>query len=444
MWYWGISLLLISASVIKNIHIAFPLTVIYILFVAVSFRRGISGREITTSACAGGKKAFCIVQMLLLVGVNTAAWLSSGCIAALIHYGCALIRGKAFLLMTFLLCAGVSYLMGSALAAASTVGILLYIIGCGGGVPGGMVAGAIISGTYVGDRCSPVSSPLFLLSQVAGISHRDAVRIAGRTGLPPLLLTAIAFGVLSVFYPLEGDLSAMTNLLRDTFRIDLLTLLPAVLLLGLSLLKATMLQCLSVSAAAACLLAIFYQDVQMTSLLVSVLNGFYLPDGHPLYSIVKGGGILPMFQSIYVIFLSCSLSKLLQDGNFVPDPIQTFLDCGTDRVRLNWHGAVFGVLAAAIGCNQAMAVVMTVEMMRPRYEKAGFTAEDLFLDVSFGSSLLATLPPWSLSVSLHLAALQFHGYTYMPFLLFVFISVSYHAIWCVFRTRRSSKSAQTI
>lgn len=437
MSYWILTICLIGIAVTQNIFIGVPLTLVLFLFVWASIRKKTPIPEIKAQIVSGGKTSLSILWMLLLIAVNTASWLSSGCIAALIQYGFIVLKPAVFLPASFLLCAGVSYLLGSAFATASTIGIVLYMIGCVGGVPAGIIMGAILSGTYVGDRCSPISSPLFLLSRITDIPHQTAIRAVGRSGLIPLFLTALAFMGLSVLHPIHSDFSELTHSLSETFQINLITVLPAILLLGFSLLRVGMTGCLAVSSITACFLSIVHQGHPPLDVLSCILTGFHLAEGHALREIIKGGGILPMLPSIYVVFVSCALAAIFQKGDFLPAPIKVFLDKSHTRAGLNWRGAVLGIAASAIGCNQTMAVVTTVSFMRDRYEENQYTDKDLLLDVSFGSSLLSTLPPWSLAVSLPLTALRFEGYSYIPFMLFMYISFAYHMVWCCFQDRHN-------
>ncbi len=430
MWYWLLTFCIMGICIAKGIFIGIPLSFVLVLFAVIGVRQGTPFSRIKSEILGGARTSLTILWMLLLISINTAVWLSSGCVATLIRYGFYLLRPEIFLPVTFLLCAGVSYLIGSAFASTSTIGIVLYMIGCSGGIPAAVIAGTIISGVYFGDRASPISSPLLILSRLSDVPHDQAVRIAGKTALVPLLLTTLAFGGLSLLFPLRGDHSGIEDELCASFDTDLLSVLPAAVLLGLCLLRAGMTRSLLASSLTAVLLSVFHQSMSLQDVLMSILKGFTLPETDPLFTVIKGGGIIPMLPSIYIVFISCAFAAMFQNGSFLPGAVTRFLDKKNDRFDLNWRGGVLGLISSAIGCNQTMATVTTIEIMRPRYEKGGFSKEEMFTDVSFGSILVATLPPWSLAVSLPLTALQFEGYSYMPFLFFIYISVLYHVLKC--------------
>ncbi|MDD3919817.1 MAG: hypothetical protein PHO41_01375, partial [Eubacteriales bacterium] len=160
---------MLAASVAFGIYLGIPLTLAFLLFVYCALKNGHTKQEVAGFAKQGFKKALIVVKVLLLISLCTALFFASGSTASLIHYALLLIRPKLFLLLCFVIAAGFSMLQGSAFAAAATGGVVLYIIGCAGGVPPAMTVGAILSGVYVGDRASPVSSSLALASALTDV-----------------------------------------------------------------------------------------------------------------------------------------------------------------------------------------------------------------------------------------------------------------------------------
>ena len=106
-------------------------------------------------AFAGAKQALPVVYILLLIGVLTAVWMAAGTVPALVYYGTQLISPRFFILWAFLLSSAISGLIGTSFGTVGTIGIALIVIARSSHIAVNPVAGAIIAGAFVGDRCSP-------------------------------------------------------------------------------------------------------------------------------------------------------------------------------------------------------------------------------------------------------------------------------------------------
>ena len=98
--------------------------------------------------------------ILLFVGALAGTWLLSGIIPAMIYYGLQILHPSIFLPACIVICAIISLATGSSWTTSATVGIALIGIGRALNIPIGMVAGAVISGAYFGDKLSPLAIPL--------------------------------------------------------------------------------------------------------------------------------------------------------------------------------------------------------------------------------------------------------------------------------------------
>ena len=132
-----------------------------------------------------------VCQVLFFIGCLTALWRASGTIAFFVYYGIQLITPHWFLLIAFLLSAGLSYALGSSFGTVGTVGVMLITLARSGNVDLWITAGAILSGAYVGERCAPTSSAALLISAVTGVEHNQFLKRAFREGIMPFLLTLL-------------------------------------------------------------------------------------------------------------------------------------------------------------------------------------------------------------------------------------------------------------
>ena len=152
-----------------------------------------------------GRQSLLVLRILFLIGAITGLWRSSGTIAYCIYHGVRLITPGLFLFIAFLLTAALSYALGTSFGVASTAGVIFMALARSGGVNEALAAGAILSGVYFGDRCSPVSSSANLVAVVTGTTLYRNVRRMFLTALPATALTALLYLWLSLKKSPHGD-----------------------------------------------------------------------------------------------------------------------------------------------------------------------------------------------------------------------------------------------
>ena len=132
--------------------------------------------EIQNGMVHGINLAMGAILILMVVGTMIGTWISGGIVPSMIFYGLKVLSPGIFLVATMIICSIVSLGTGSSWSTAGTVGVALIGVGQGLGIPMPMVAGAIISGAYFGDKMSPLSDTTNLAPAVAGADLFDHIR----------------------------------------------------------------------------------------------------------------------------------------------------------------------------------------------------------------------------------------------------------------------------
>lgn len=428
---------LIFTGVVTGVYLGIVLTICCGVLFVHCLKKGIPFQEITHAAIHGGKKMVLIAQMLLLIGINSALWIASGCTPALLYYGMALISPHLFIVICFLLCCAMSFLQGSSFATVGTIGIVMAIIGRSGGIPEGVSIGTIVAGAYFGDRCSPVSSSLALVSAVTGTEHKKAVPIAVKSSVIPLLISIAIYLGLSFIHPLQSaSYTDTSRLIHATYRIDLIALLPAVLIILLSLCRVNMLLCMGASIVAAAVISLAHQNVPFDALLGAMLSGYRLPATHGLSAMLAGGGALSMLKTIYIVFIACVLAGLVELADMIDPIIYKKLENAKSMGSLYLRTTLVALGSAAIGCNQTVSIVMTSNMMRRAYKMRGLPNSELLRDVSFAGILLSVAVPWTTAAMVPVGILGSGGLHYMPYMAFILIAPAYNWVYRLIKKKK--------
>jgi Na+:H+ antiporter, NhaC family len=390
------SFVLLVVSVSKGIFVAYPLLIAMMILIVMLIRRGFALRHLMQMVVTGSRQSVPVFSVLLLIGVVIAAWMASGTVPAIVYYGIQLMNPSYFILSAFVLTSLVSLLIGTSFGAAGTIGLALMIMARGSEIDPHMVAGAIIAGAYVGDRCSPMSSSANL---IAGITQTDLyrnIRSMWRTSWLPLLVSVLLFGVVSWLNPVQMTDQSFAEDIRQTFQIGWIDLLPALVILGLSLAQVEVKLSMLISIAVASAIALFYQHYSLLELIKFALLGFKLEASNPLNVILAGGGLLSMLRVTLVVVISTAFVGIFS-GTRVLEGIETLLDRTKSRSDYFLGTCLVGTGAAAFGCTQTIAILLTQQLVEKKYQQKEKGNDQLAIDLENTVVVISPLIPWNIA-----------------------------------------------
>ena len=258
------------------------------------------------------KSVFIPIMILFLVGALAGTWLVSGIIPAMVFYGLQVLSPSIFLPASVVIAAIISIATGSSWTTSATVGIALVGIGTALGIPTGMIAGAVISGAYFGDKMSPLSDTTNLAPAMAGTDLFTHIKYMAFTTVPTILITLTVFTIISFNIDTTGkaDISGLLRTIETTFTISpYLFIVPGVVIL-LILLKTKPLIALGVGVGLAAIFAMIFQtDVLATlheSEVTALFNSIFtdteiVTDNEKLNKLFSAGGMKGMLWTIYLI-----------------------------------------------------------------------------------------------------------------------------------------------
>ncbi|NRR93329.1 sodium:proton antiporter [Winogradskyella undariae] len=220
------------------------------------------------------KTVFVPVLILFLVGALAGTWLVSGVIPAMVYYGLQVLSPAIFLPASVIIAAIISIATGSSWTTSATVGIALVGIGTALGINPGMIAGAVISGAYFGDKMSPLSDTTNLAPAMAGTDLFTHIKYMAITTVPTLIVTLIFFGILSANIDTAGnsDTGFILDTIDNYFNITPWLFLVPVAVVGLILLKTKPLVALVSGVVLAIVFAFIFQPKLINSITDSPVN----------------------------------------------------------------------------------------------------------------------------------------------------------------------------
>ncbi len=416
------SLLLIG--VLKGIFIGYPLMLSFLIFALIYLRKNFNLKELTQISWNGGKRSFVVLRIFVLIGLITATWLISGTIPGIVYYSLKVMNPKYFIVFAFLTSSLVSYMLGTSTGTASTIGIVLIIMAKGGGINLNLAGGAILSGCYVGDRMSPMSSSAHLVSNLTGAKLYPMLKNFRKTTYIPLLIVSLIYLLFSFSNPLDMAGSNILSEINQNFHISFIILVPALIMLILSAIQVSVRKAMMFSILSGILIALFVQNESLMHIIKVLLLGYKLGPDHPLSTILKGGGLFSMLKPSIVIFVSCAMAGVLEGLNIFDGISKLFYNV-KDRKTLFLGAGIVSFFTGAFGGNQSIAIVMTNGIMNKVYTHLKVDNLSLATDISNTAVLFSPMIPWNIANLListiigvnPLKIVPFAFYLYIPFIV---------------------------
>ncbi len=374
-----------------------------LLFFCYGLRRTRSVRAVLRMSWEGVKRVRSILLTFFFIGALTAAWRAAGTVPYIVYHAAGISSPALFPFFSFLICALVSVLFGTSLGTGATVGAICMSTANGMGLPPLLLGGAVLSGCYFGDRCSPMSTSALLVAELTGTDIYQNLREMVRTALLPFLLSCGIYLASGLFPDAAPGASSLRALFAQHFHLHPVMLLPAGLVVVLSCFRCPVRWTMGLSALAASILAVAVQGMEVPTLLETLLLG-YRPEDPALVSLAGGGGAVSMVKVFFIVLISSSFSGIFQGTGFLDGFQEGLLRLAR---RTSPYAAVLAtsVLTNLVACNQSLATMLTVQLCGPLEKEPSRMAS--YLENS--SIVVAPLVPWSVACSATLAAASAPG-----------------------------------
>lgn len=389
----------------RNISVLAALAIGTVSFSITALHRGYGIKSVVLMLLRGVKKSFTLIPIFALIGIITGIWRASGTISFFVYYGTLIMNPNYFILFAFLISCTVSFALGTSFGTVGTIGVVLIVLARGGGVNINAAAGAIISGAFFGDRCSPTSSSANLVATVTGTDLYGNVKRMMITGVVPFAATVIFYIYLSKNNPISITDRTLLNEIEAHFNLSYVTVLPALIIFALALLRKNVKISMSFSIAAAFFICLLIQKMKLKDVLYTMIFGFQMQSDNMLSGIISGGGLLSMFGVSLIIMTASSFSGIFEETGMLNE-IQEILKKMSYKAGLYLTTAFTSLVMSAFCCNQTLPILLTHQLMNKLYKEKGLTDEDLAIDLENTTVMTPELFPWSIAIAVPLATLS--------------------------------------
>jgi len=381
------------------------------------------------------------ILILLLIGSLAGTWLLSGVVPTLIYYGLLILKPKIFLFASAIICCLVSLATGSSWSTVATIGIALMGIGSTLGIHEGLVAGAIVSGAYFGDKMSPLSDTTNLAPAMAGTDLFTHVRYMTITTIPAITLALIIYFIIGLTYSSDTNISEVNTVLAEIeakFTISPLLLLVPVLLFAIIMKKVPPLPALLAGTLLGGIFAVIFQPHLIreiagdtvnftTASYIAVMKAMFgqisfttnLPEVNDL---LKTKGMAGMLNTVWLILAAMTFGGAMEAGGFL----------SVITIRVIKYAKTTGslILSTVLTClffnltasDQYISIVVPGRMFAPIFKQRGYKPELLSRTLEDSGTVTSALIPWNTCGATQASVLGVPTLTYLPFAFFNLIS----------------------
>ncbi len=383
------------------------------------------------------------IVILFLIGAISGTWTVSGIVPTFIYYGVKIISPKVFLLTACIICALVSVTIGSSWTTIATIGVALLGIGKALGFSDGMIAGAIISGAYFGDKISPLSDTTVLASSMSKVPMFDHIRYLMYTTVPSIVITLVIFTILGFSH--SGSDSSLineyTSVLDSKFNITPWLLIVPALTAVMIARRMPALIVLALSTATAAIAAVIFQPdiireigasiagdgsnakILFTGTIESIYNSVSIDTGNPeVNQLVASKGMLGMLNTVYLIICAMCFGAALKASGMLRHLASMILPLTKRRTSLVTSTVVTGTALNGIVSDQYLAIILTSSLFKDVYEKEGYENRLLSRSVEDSATVTSPLYPWSSCGMTQATILSVPTLAYLPYCFFNLIS----------------------
>ena len=438
-------LLSINVSIFGDDSLSGSIQIVLILSSAVAsiiaFNLGFSWLDIQNGIIKSINSSLPSILILFLVGSLAGSWLLSGVVPAFIYYGIQILNAKIFLFAACVICIVVSMATGSSWTTSATIGIALIGIGRALDISDGLVAGAILSGAYFGDKMSPLSDTTNLAPAMAGSDLISHIKYLSLTTVPSIIISLVIFIVLGFNISDSIGLNnaeIISSAIKEKFYISpVLFIVPlTVIILIYNKIKAV--PALFVGVILGSVFALIFQsglvvDVSNSETLsskalfsgtmISLYGSISINTSNPLVTdLLSSSGMFGMLDTIWLVICAMIFGGVMEKAGFLKQITSIILNKIKSSGSLISSTAGTCIFFNLTASDQYLSIVVPGKMYSSIYKEKGLAPENLSRTLEDGGTVTSVLVPWNTCGAYHASVLNVATLTYLPFCFFNIIS----------------------
>lgn len=388
-----------------EVHFALMFTAVFAAF--ISMANGWKWSTLEKGVSKYVSKALQAMIILMLVVIMRSVWIAGGVIPTLVYYGIDYIYPQAFLCMTFALCSFLSFFTGYSWALAGSAGVVLVDLGATAGVPEAMIAGAVVSGVYFGEKMSPISDSVNMQAIAADVELYHHVKYAFRTGIPTFFISFIMYFIIGRSGVCGETVSFMAEQVKEGINLEFV--INAAFIFVPVVVMFTALHFKSVIPAFAVgiglgIICMFAQGEAINKLMETLTYG--TDYGDPFLSIIgeetplqtnmfKSFGLYEMVWNLWLIICAMALCGIMSVSGMLQSIADSILALSDTENKLITSTICTCIATNFIVADQYQSILVPGIMYREAYDQGNIDRRKMSRCLGDAATVTSNLIPWN-------------------------------------------------
>lgn len=424
--FWAILplIIMILTMVISIVYLEqgphIPLIVGTVAAGIVAWKQGFKWTEIEEMMYKGIKLALPAVVIIILVGLIIGSWIGGGVVGTMIYYGLNLITPAFFLVTITIICFIVSLAIGSSWSTMGTIGVAGMGIGLSMGIPAPIIAGAVISGAYFGDKMSPLSDTTNLASGLTNTNLFEHIKHMLYTTIPGIVIALVVYGIIGLNYK-DGAIDTASiqqtiAALEDSFVISPWLLLIPLFVIALVIAKVPAIPALIVGALLGTLSQVFIQGDSLATAFSALQSGYVIETGNEMVdNLFNRGGLDSMMYTVSMTLVAMTFGGILEYSGMLQSIMKQILKLAKTTGSLIATTILACITTNATCSEQYISIVVPARMFASTYKQKRLHSKNLSRALEDGGTLTSVFIPWNTCGVFILGTLGVGAMEYAPY-----------------------------
>ncbi|MFC1477216.1 Na+/H+ antiporter NhaC [candidate division KSB1 bacterium] len=400
----------------------------------VALLLGYSYKEMEEGVVRSIAKGMPAMMVVIVVGMLIGTWMSCGAIPMMIYYGLKIISPAYYLVTACVVCSIISIVTGTSYGTAGTVGVAFIGIAQGLDIPLSQAAGAIVAGSYFGDKLSPFSDTTNLAPIAAGSNLFDHIKHMLWTTTPAWLLGLVVYFFLGLgtggSVESQQQLPIILEAIRANFKFHVLLLIPPIMTLYFALSKKPTIPGMFASSFAAMLLAIFYQQMPVGQAIDCMVHGYTAATGvADVDTLLTKGGMLNMMDVTLIAFCAFAFAGIAQKAGMLDVLLERMMKFADTTGKLIASVSASSITVALMTGSSFLTLLIPGELFAPAFKKRNLAAKNLSRTVEDSGTVIVPIVPWSIAGVYMSGALGVPTTQYAPYAFMCYFGVFFAVLY---------------
>jgi len=441
----ALTLIAIISCIILKIFLFYGFLASIVIASCLLIKNGFSTTELLNMIKKGLCDCKSLFILMALIGAMISIWMASGVVPTMLYYGLKYMQGTNFLFAAFVLTSIVSIFMGTAFGTISCVGIALLGLSKIFGIPNYILLGAIVSGAFIADKISPISSLFNLTLETVKISYKEALMSILKTLLPTYFVSGLLYYFIGKKYSIvlvNSNIDNFISAINRSFVVSPLLLLLPVSIIIMSFLGMKMVKSVSLALIAGIIVSISLQKANFNDIIIAIFNGYRVnTNSVDLNTVLVSGGVVSMVSIILIITGAISLSSIFQETGLLVPIIKRI----TSRIKSHEELILkTGLISSALTTisDQSVGIILPGKLLRDKYRELGIDNTTLARTITDTGTVIAPLIPWNVNSLFIFITTGIPTVSYAPYTVLCYVSPMITFIFAYLHKSKTGKQVK--